>query len=259
VKQIRQVLKYLYHCITARNTGGFGVHSPYVYNFIQYAIREKYSYYIFDEIEKERKILQKNKKTIRVTDFGTGNNRTRQIAEIASKSLKNKKQAQFLFRIIRYLNCRHVVELGTSLGITTLYLATGNKNISCTTFEGCPETAELARQIFQKKKAKNISLIEGNINETLDIQLKKISSPDFIFIDANHQGSSLIEYFETCLNYSTTKTIIVVDDIYWSADMEKAWKTIEENPRVTTTLDLFHLGIVFLNPDLTKKHYKIRI
>jgi hypothetical protein len=53
-------------------------------------------------------------------------------------------------------------------------------------------------------------------------------------------------------------TILVVDDIYWSAEMEQAWERIKEHPRVTSTIDLFQLGIVFFNRDLHKKHYKMR-
>jgi predicted O-methyltransferase YrrM len=220
---------------------------------------EKSPYYVFDAIEKERIRLLMNKSVISTMDFGTGKNRKVTISKIAKRSLKKAGQAQVLFRIIRYLNCRNIVELGTSLGITTMYLASVNKNDSIITFEGCSNRAGIAQELFNKHDLKNISLIEGNIDKTLLETLDKSNKPDFYFIDANHQYQSLKEYFNICLNYSTEKTIIVIDDIYWSDGMQKAWKEIIDYPEVTATIDIFHMGIVFLKKDLQKKNYKLRL
>jgi len=219
---------------------------------------EKSPYYVFDTIEDERRKLLKNKSLIQTTDFGTGKSTAKRISDIAGRSLKNAQQAQLLFRIVRYLNCRHLVELGTSLGITTMYLASVNRQNKVITFEGCKERASIARKLFDQHQFDNISLIAGNIDETLSENLSNEDLPDFYFIDANHQYESLMKYFDTCLNYSSEKTIIVIDDIYWSDGMQKAWKEITENPAVTATIDMFHLGIVFLKKDLQKKNYKIR-
>jgi len=51
---------------------------------------------------------------------------------------------------------------------------------------------------------------------------------------------------------------IIFDDIYWSEGMQQAWTEICARPEVTLSLDLFHMGVVFFNPGLTKEHYYIR-
>ena len=78
---------------------------------------------------------------VEITDFGTGANRKSEVKKIASRSLKQPEYGQLFFRIVRFLNAQTVFELGTSLGITTAYLAALDKNIKCYTFEGCSDIA----------------------------------------------------------------------------------------------------------------------
>ena len=196
-------------------------------------------------------------RTIFVRDLGTGPDRQRRIAEIAGKSLKKPRLAQLLFRIAEKYRCRNITELGTSLGITTLYLASSSSQIKCITFEGCPQTAAIARQNFEKAGKQNIRIIEGNIGGMLTKTLSSAPLQDLIFMDANHSYEATLEYFNQCLNFCHDKSIIVLDDIYWSDGMARAWNEIKENQRVTSTVDIYYMGFVFLNPDLNKQHYKI--
>ena len=92
----------------------------------------------------------------------------------------------------------------------------------------------------------------------MTVVLDQTNKLDFVFIDANHKSEAILNYFNLCLSKVHSNTVIVIDDIYWSSDMEKAWKKIKNSPQVMSTIDLFELGIVFFNPDLHKKHYKMR-
>ncbi|MEA4936058.1 MAG: class I SAM-dependent methyltransferase [Paludibacter sp.] len=258
MKKISYILRYFRHAITARNTGGYGVHSPLIFNFIQYVLKEKHPYYIFREIEKIRRKNLNDHRKINVTDFGSRKSESREISCIAALAVKPPEQAQLLFRIICYFRCKKIMELGTSLGITTMYMAAASSHESCITLEGCSETATVARENFRKLGMNDILLIECNISEQLENIFKQYGCQDFIFIDANHRYEALIEYFDLCANYSCDNTVIVVDDIYWSDGMQKAWNEIKNHPRVTTTIDIFHMGIVFVNPVLSRKDYKIR-
>lgn len=244
--------------LTARNTGGHGVHSPYIFNFIKHVIEEKHPYYIFSRIEKLRDNLLRDERRISVRDYGTGKNGEKHIAGIAGNALKSPEQAQLLFRIIRHFGCKNILELGTSLGISTLYMASVSSECCCITLEGCPETAGIARQNFERLGLNHIKLINCNIDEELEGILTTYGQQDFVFIDANHRYEPLMRYFELCVNHIGDDSVIVVDDIYWSAEMEKGWKTIKQHPRVKASIDIFHMGIVFFKPTLTKKHYSVR-
>ena len=258
MKQIRIVYKYLQHFFTARHTGGHGVHSPFLFNFTNFVIYEKNPFYAYKAIEDIRKSLLKDKREIAVTDFGTGNNRQKTIKSIARRSLKEAKYGQLLFRIVNSFTCQNVLELGTSLGITTSYLASVSRKTSCTTIEGCAETAKVAADGFKKLGLDNVNQIIGNIDEILPDVLDDNTNLDFVFIDANHRYEPLMRYFEQILPNLNDNSVLIVDDLYWSAEMEKAWKSIKKHPKVSATIDLFQLGIVFFNPQLNKKDYKMR-
>jgi predicted O-methyltransferase YrrM len=251
------ILKYIRHFFLARNTRGFGVHSPFMYQFINGVLGEKHYFYIFSKIEDQRKELLKDTTIISLTDFGTGENRNAAVNEIAKKALKSAKYGQLLFRMVHYFKAVNVLELGTSLGITTSYLASSSSGIKCKSLEGCPQIASKAESTFRKLGLNNIDLVVGNIDTTLESCLKNTDKLDMVFFDANHKSEAVLNYFKMCLQKTHNKTIMVFDDIYWSDDMEKAWKVIQSHPRVTSTVDIFQIGIVFFNPNLHKKHYKL--
>ena len=257
MNRFRVVYKYFQHILTARWSYGFRVHSPFIFNFTKYVIYEKNPYYVFPPIEKRREELKRDNRIIGVTDFGTGKSGRRKVSDIANKSLKSAKFSQLLFRIAKESRAQTILELGTSLGITTAYLAAADRKAKCITMEGCPETAGIAQETFKKFGLSNIELMVGDINKNLPELLEDTEQLDLIFFDANHSSEAVLSYFEQCLGHIRKETILIVDDIYWSKDMESAWKEIKENDKVTATIDLFQLGIVFFNSDLHKKHYKM--
>lgn len=256
--KFRLAYKYLLHFLFARNTHGFGVHSPFMYNFTRFVLYERHRYYAFESIEKVRLVLMKDMRELNVIDYGTGTSRKRTVADIARKSLKSPKQAQLFFRIANSLKVQNVLELGTSLGLTTSYLASSSKYIKCISLEGCPEIAQVAQTNFDKLGIKNIKLVTGNIDDTLAQVLLESKPLDLIFIDANHRSEAVLRYFEQCISKVHKDTILIVDDIYWSLDMEHAWDTIKMHSLVSSTIDIFQMGIVFFNSDLHKVHYKMR-
>lgn len=255
---IRFISRYFKHIITARNTKGFGVHSPFIYQFVRFVLYEKYYFYSFTAIENIRKKLKTDKRIIDIQDFGTGYDRKETIGRIARNSLKSKKYGRLFFRIINYYKFKQVLELGTSLGITTCYLASSSNRINCISLEGSSGIADIAQENFKTLGLNNIRTVVGNIDNTLNVVLNEISELDFVFFDANHQSVAVLNYIEKCLQKTHQNSIFVIDDIHWSKDMETAWEAIKKNPEVTTTIDLFQLGIVFFNKDLSKKHYKMR-
>lgn len=257
MRKTRITYKYLKFFFTAKNTRGHGVHSPYVFNFIE-SLYNKNPYYVFSEIENLRKELKKNGQILDVVDFGTDNTRKQSIKSIANRSLKPAKYGQMLFRIAALSKSKTILELGTSLGITTAYLASPSQDNKCITMEGCPDIAKVAKTNFEQLGLENINIIVGNIDDELDKTLDNLDTIDFVFIDANHRYEAVISYFEKILKKLSGDAIVVVDDIYWSDGMEMAWNEIKNHPAVTSTIDFFQLGILFFNNNIHNKHYKVR-
>lgn len=252
------MFRFLIHFLSARNTRGYGVHSPYIFHFTKYVIDNKSSYYVFSAIEKIRLQLKKDNRVLNLTDFGTGNKQQNSISKIASKSLKPAKYGQLLYRLSEYIKAQNVLELGTSFGLTTSYLAASSSGRKCVSLEGSQQIASLAIENFNKLCIKNIEIVVGNIDITLSKVLNDFERLDLVFIDANHKSEAVLSYFDQCLTKVQNESIVVLDDIHLTSEMEEAWEKIKEHPRVRTTIDLFQLGIVFFNTDLYKKHYKMR-
>lgn len=256
-------LKYIHYYLTAANGKGHGVHSPFVFNFITHVLNDKRFFYAYDQVERLREHLLINNTQIEVQDYGAGSSvmasRTRTIKDIAKWSLKSPKYAQLLFRMVNYYQPHAIVELGTSFGITTAYLATGNTTSEVFTFEGAETIAALAKQHFAHLKLSNIHLATGNFDNTLQPALKKMRQVDFVFVDGNHRKEPTLNYFSWLLPYVQPASIFVFDDIHWSAEMEEAWRIIQSHPSVTCSIDLFFIGIVFFTPDIKiKQNFSIR-
>lgn len=255
--------KYLHYYLTASNGKGHGIHSPFVYDFVRNVLNDHKSYPVYEATEKIRRQLLHDTTTIEVADFGAGSSviktNTRIVQAIAASSLKPKKYAQLLHRIVSYYKPQQVLELGTSLGVTSAYLAAGNAAGKLFTCEGSVSIAAIARKNFQQLGLDNIELTEGDFADTLSPLLKKMQNVDLAFIDGNHRKDPTLEYFEQLLRHTSPHTILIFDDIHWSSDMEQAWAVIKEHPQVTLTIDLFFIGIVLINPDFkTTQHFTIR-
>lgn len=257
------VKKYLKYYFEASNGRGHGTHSPFVFDFIIHVLNDKKKYACYDRIEKVRKHLLQNNKEIEVEDFGAGSAlipfKRRKIKDISSSSLKKKKYAQLLFRIATYYQSKTIVEVGTSLGITTSYLAFANENSLVYSLEGAKNIAAIASENFKKNNLKNIRLIKGNFEETLSPLANKIETIDLLFIDGNHRKNPTINYFEIFLRKSNKQSIFIFDDIHWSKEMEEAWEIIKLHDAVTLSIDLFFIGLVFFSSDFkVKQHFTIR-
>ena len=256
-----QALQYVQFLFRSGNA--HGLHSPFVFALYNDVIQHDGFYASFAPIEARRKALLKCTDSIIVRDFGagshTGAGRQRRVGDIARTAAKPRKFGQLLFRLINHFQPHAVLELGTSLGLTTAYLASANSRAQVITFEGCPQTAAIARQTFDELGLKNITLIEGNLDETLAPTIQNLARPvDFAFFDGNHRYEPTIRYFEQLLPYRTDQSVFILDDIHWSVDMTRAWETIKAHPEVLLTIDLFFIGLVFFRKSQPKQHFRLR-
>ncbi len=236
------------------------LHPPFIYKLYTEAIKKDLQGPEFMEIEKAREELLRNNGTIKISDLGAGSsvtgNKKRSIRRIARNSLTKARFSRLLYRLIRHMEATTVLELGTSLGINTLYLASATNGGQVYTLEGCTQTANIARQTFSKWPQSNIYLLEGDIDHTLPELLgEKLSKIDAAYLDANHTYEASLRYFNLLLPRLHKDSFLVMDDIYWSKGMKKAWKEIREHSSVSLSIDLFHAGILFFQPGIQKEHY----
>ena len=251
--QIKSYLEYFVRAETKYN-----IHSPFVFDFVQNILEDERHFYAFSSAELVRTEMKQDERSIQVMDLGAGsmgtnNTAQRKVKEIAQSALSSPWQCEILFKIINFYQPNSLLELGTSLGISTIYQALARKNINMVTMEGSPEIAKIARSNFKKQEINNIRLIEGNFDETLPKFLSETKRIDYAFVDGNHREKATIQYFEMCLPYCHEDSILIFDDIHWSKGMEAAWEKIIASAAVTLSLDLYYFGIVFFKKDFKEK------
>lgn len=258
-QKLFQAKEYLGYLLKAGNR--HGLHSPFVFDLYSDIICSEEGFYAFDKIEGIRKILRRSTKIVEIKDLGAGTStgkQMRKVADIARNAAKPAKYGQLLFRLVNYFKPQTILELGTSLGISTLYLAAPNSKSKVITIEGNENIAALASVNFGQLKMDNIELVVGNFDSQLQTILDKIDTLDFVFIDGNHRKEPTIRYFKQILSKCNNNTVIVFDDIYWSREMKEAWDYIKNNQNIHVTIDLYYLGIAFFRAEQTEQHFVLK-
>ncbi|MFC0774893.1 O-methyltransferase [Terrimonas alba] len=261
--RLKLVQKYLRYYFTAYNGRGHGMHSPFIFDFIVNVLNDKTKYPAYQQVENLRSRLVNDPAILEVEDFGAGSaidkTSRRSVSSIAKNAAKPPKYGQLLHRMVSYYQPQTILELGTSLGITTSYLSLAKPNASLVTMEGASSIAEKAEQNFKTLNLENITIRKGNFDNTLPTVVGSLSSVDFIFIDGNHRQEPTERYFNQLLPVLNNNSILIFDDIHWSSEMEEAWKNIQQHPAVRCTIDLFFIGIVLLRQEFKEKqHFSIR-
>lgn len=262
-----RILSYIRHYLTAWNTTGEGIHSPWLFRLVSMIMRDENSFYCFRTIEGKRAMLKACTDEIDVMDYGSAGSPEgevihRRVCDIAQKQLERPKMGQLLFRIVHFMGgeekrALEILELGTSLGVTTAYLASVSSKNRVMTMEGSEEVLKIAQGVWRSLVLENIEYVQGAIDTTLYKYARE--RLDVVFVDANHTYEATKRYVDFLLPRMNEKGVIVIDDIYYSPEMQRAWEEIKADSRVTTTIDVYHAGLVFVDPHYLKRHYRVKI
>lgn len=255
--------QYLTHYCRSKRWDSF--HSPFLFNLFSHCCDERISHPSFKNIEWIRRDLIQSEEVIERHDFGAGtcyhqtiNNVS--ISRIARHSLSQPFQCRFLYRLVVFLESKEIVELGTSLGISTAYLAMANSNSIVNTVEGDPEIGIIACKVFDQLSLDNIHLHSASFDEFIAYGLSVVTRIDLLFLDGHHTSEALWKYYHAMKPFMYDQTIIIVDDLYWSADMTEGWKKLIALPEVTQSVDCFHFGVLFFKQDfLNRENHRIRL
>jgi predicted O-methyltransferase YrrM len=220
-------LKYLRYFLTESNGRGHGIHSPFVYEFIREVLMDLHAYPAYTRAEQYRATLATDNTMLDVVDLGAGSvlqqrENKRKVSDIARISVKPKRYSQLFYRIAEYYHFRNIIELGTSLGVTTTYLSEAGKLENLVTLEGSDAIADYAEEWFRKANLHKIKLVRGNFDDTLEGVLQKLDTVDLAFVDGNHRKEPTLRYFNSIMSKINENSCIIFDDIHWSPELE-AW------------------------------------
>jgi predicted O-methyltransferase YrrM len=231
-----------------------------------------------DKIKTLRNSLNASSTVISFVDYGAGGSEhnlseeemskgqliQKPIGELCQTSSKSYKWDFLLFKLVREFHPSVCLELGTAFGISAAYQAAAcelNQHGEVVTLEGSESLSSLARENFEKLDLKNVHVINGRFQDTLQTVLHDNTPINFVFIDGHHDEAATLNYFEQIIPHLSEGSILVFDDICWSRGMKRAWKKIQKNKSLKLSIDIFTIGIgVFTTlPTETTKHFKIVI
>jgi predicted O-methyltransferase YrrM len=253
---------YLHHLRKRRSIQY--IHSPFLYALMLDVFNDtsKNQLPLFHEIEQQRKKLLQSSEVLSFKDLGAGGDGTNglkqvKVARVARRSLKQARYARFLYRLAKYLRAVHIVELGTSLGITTAYLS-AVPGALVHTVEGDANIREVALANWAALSINHVDSHVFNLNEKWQELVHSMDRIDLLFIDANHKKEAMLLYYQQAKPRLHEKSVVVFDDIYWSEDTQQAWEVLKKETDVTLSLDIFQMGILFFDKNLSKENFILK-
>lgn len=240
------------------------IHPPFAYELVTFLKKEKMAPSDKKTIFSIKNKAANNNNVIEHTDLGAPANgrgyvRTlKKVSDIASKTSIRHKYGKLIYLLVKYQQPSNIVELGTSLGISTLYLSLPNQSSRVFSMEGCAETAHVAQSYLKKANAGNTEILIGGFSNVLQEALNKAVPLDMVFFDGHHKLEPTLNYFNQCKAQRNEHSVFIFDDIHWSKEMKKAWDTIIRDSDVTLTLDFFQIGLVFFKKGLSKQNLVVR-
>jgi len=239
------------------------LHSPFMYNLATKCFYDKTKYTDYQKLKAYQKALSQNNEIITVNDLGAGSRKLSSkqrkisdISNIAGSSFSDMKQ---LYRLSKYFAPKNILELGTSLGKSAFSLALGNLSANVITVEGDKNLRNLAKHHFKQFQQQNVQVINQDFDDYLTNLNKTNQQFDMIILDGNHRYQPTLVYFEKLQKHIHNDTVVVVDDIYWSAEMKNAWFALKTHPCVRQSVDTYHFGILFFRKEQFKEDFTIRL
>jgi predicted O-methyltransferase YrrM len=241
----------------------YKIHSPFVYDLCTTVFEDKSRNESLDQVHKISRELKRNSRVLETTDFGAFDTtrsyvtRFLKVSEIAKYSV-SRSVGELLFRLVQKFHPKHIIEMGTSLGVSTLYMSMAAPNARLITIEGCAAKVEIAKANIVKSSVSNIEIKTGRFDTQLPQVLSQMPILDFVFLDGLIHYKPTLWYFTNLLNYFHDDTIVVLNGIRNTGGMTRAWHEIQGMSQVTVTIDLYDVGLIFFNKSLSKQNFKIK-
>jgi hypothetical protein len=142
------------------------------------------------------------------------------VADLSTSKGVNSKKSRLLFKIVHYFSPKSILIVGDT---------TSEKEV----------------------------MALANPKATIDISLDS-AIYDCIYIHSQEFQFITNERIEQMLNTTENDSFWILEDIHANAATEALWQTLQQNPKVTVTIDTYHFGLVFFRREQVKEHFIIR-
>ncbi len=251
-----QISTYLQHRFSSNNR--HGIHSPFVYEFVDKVLYTSMDQVAYEKLQRLITSYKKDKTGLKQSGFGAGSKRSlNTVSDVASVSSSPIKKASLLNRIVSFYEFENILELGTNLGVACYAMAIAKHNPRLHSIEGNEEFAKIAQGTMEQEQLNRVSIENASFESVLPDVLRN-NKFDLVFVDGDHSYEATMKYFRSILPSLHNESMLILDDIYWSPEMTKAWREIQAFDEVKVSLDLYHLGILLFRKEMTPERFRIR-
>lgn len=237
----------------------YDLHSPFVAELVEAVLEDNRCYYAFSDIEAARSRWLTDEEIIHLTNIGAGstisNASQRSAGDLLRSTAVSPETGRRLFRLVLWSQPESILELGTSMGISTSYLAAADARIPLLSIEGNDTVAAKARQHLADLGLQHVKIVSGLFDEQLPAALSTLRSLGLLFIDGDHRKEAVLTHVQACLQHRHNDSVFAIADIHWSDDMEQTWSELCALPEVTLSVDLFHFGLLFFKKEFIDKQH----
>lgn len=89
-------------------------------------------------------------------------------------------------------------------------------------------------------------------------ELAAIPAGTDLAVIADNEKEAAMASLEKIIENSHNNTVCVLPDIHQNTRMEYIWEAIKRHPKVTVTVDAYHLGIIFFRREQVEQHFMVR-
>lgn len=184
------------HVLSAWNTTGEGIHSPYLFHLVRFVLRDENTFYAFSE-------------------------------------MPPSVNGRMMFRIVNFMT-QH---LKRPLDI----LEIGDKSVMT--------------EFMQRPDSRN--RVTATREDSLYIYARE--RIDVAYIQGVYTGEQVLKMTNFLLPRLTEKGVLVVEGIHASDEAEQTWQVLKADRRVTSSIDTYYAGLLFVDRHYLKRHYRVRI
>ena len=127
--------RYLSAWSRHHRSGGFGIHSPFAFNFVRTVLRERTPYYAYATLGQLVDTIQE----------GTTRRERREM------DLISERDARLLFRVTNFFNPQRILQAGAATGVESLAMMEVNSNSRLYLYDGLLEQKALVLRVLRDK------------------------------------------------------------------------------------------------------------
>ena len=148
----------------------------------------------------------------------------------------NLKYLTLIYRLITHYKLENILEIGGFETLNGIFLS--NNQLKTNLFFYSLKTNEISEFKTQKKI--------------------HMESFDFAFYNIKNNESLTLSEFMNHLKYFHNNSIVAINNIHQTREIEEVWRKIITQKEVTISIDLFFIGLVFFRKEQVKENFIIR-